>query len=235
MSQKLGFTAAGMAITLVFLIIVIPFGGQAANEVLVSVVGTATPIPPTSTPVPTPTPSPVTEANQWQVPQGNYDAYETDAGTAFSHTVLDVQINSGSVASGRLNSAVGFNVDIPQGATINSATTQCYTDFTSRISGKIYAWDVDNGGVLSDVTTLPRTTANVGWNTNSIGAGQWIVSPDISTVLQEIVDRGGWVEDNALTLVFIANSGSAYNSYMNAYNRDPATACKLDANFTYTP
>lgn len=234
--MKLGFSGGAVIATLVAIVVLIPFMELGAPSVSSAIQGTVTPVPPTSTPVPTPTPAPVTEANQWIVPQSNYDAYETDAGTAFSTSVTDVIVTSGVVASGRINSAIGFDVDIPQGATINSATTQCYTNFLSRVSGDIYAWDVDNAGVLSDVTTLPRTAASVSWFSNQIGSGQWIESPDISTVLQEIVDRAGWVENNALTLVIIADTGSNYDAYFNSFDHASGTnRCKLDANFTYTP
>ena len=234
MNQKLGFSAGALAVTLVTLIILVPFGGQAANEVLVSVVGTATPVPPTSTPVPTPTPAPVTEDNTWTVEANADDYYETDADTALTGG-NDIWVRSGSTASSRINIAVRMNnVDIPQGATINSATLRLNSNTSGRLEGYLYGHDVDDSPSLTDVTGLPRTTANVFWGSGNVGTG-YVSSPSITAIVQEIVDRAGWVEGNDMTIIVVARDGTQYNFLGDAFESGTTNYSELDANFTYTP
>lgn len=227
---KLGFSAGALAVTLVTLIILVPFGGQAANEVLVSVVGTATPVPPT------PTPAPVTEDGNWTVLASADDAYENDAGVGFNSSGNDIWIESGGTAAGRINSAMRMrNVDIPQGATINTATASIFSNQSGRFSVTgIFAHDVDDSPSLSDVTTLPRTTASSFWDSGNVGVAR-ITTSSITAVIQEIVDRPGWVSGNNLTLIFIGNDGSNYNGLGYSLDAGGGEYTELDVNFTYTP
>lgn len=110
------------------------------------------------------------------------------------------------------------NVTIPQGANITTAylTIMCLgsrseTAIKCRITGE----DTDNAGTFSNITNYATrrgtvvgganddniTTAQVDWD----NVGAWVAStaynsPEIKTIIQEIVDRAGWSSGNNLVL-----------------------------------
>jgi len=110
----------------------------------------------------------------------------------------------------RVDSAVRFPlVGIPNGATIISATltVTCETGRSDMISTVLQYDDVDDSvtfvpGTPSSFTGRTWSVSNVVWDPAGCGAGVGteLVSPDISSLIQEIVDRAGWVEGNALTI-----------------------------------
>jgi len=116
------------------------------------------------------------------------------------------------------------SVNIPQGSTINSAVVKL-TSWTNRSNGAVNlllsAHDVDDGEPVysdADFSTkyAQKTAAGVAWN--NVGAWSYGVqysSPDITSVIQEIVNRPGWVAGNDI-LIFIANNGSSTSAYRQA-------------------
>ena len=108
-------------------------------------------------------------------------------------------LGKGSSAPGYKSFVRFTNVTIPQGATINSATIRC-TAYLTRdgtvCNVTIRGNDADNPSAPGDATAfdaLDLTTASVAWS----GIAAWTDgdindSPDIKTVIQEIVDRGGF-------------------------------------------
>ncbi len=125
------------------------------------------------------------------------------------------------------NQLVGIrfqNVNVPQGAIITNAYVQFDVDesTTGLVTIDIVGIDVDNAaqfttsnsnisdrtdGTLSSATTATTSWSPPDWNT--IGAnGLDQRTSDISTIVKEIVDRGGWSSGNAMAFVFSANSGA---------------------------
>ncbi len=111
---------------------------------------------------------------------------------------------------------IGIQYDtlgIPQGATINSATIAITVDNTGSTGDNnitIFAEAVDNSTVfastLANITSRSRTTASVAWvlaisPTDAGLIGTQVVTPDISAVIQEVVNRPGWSDNNLLTLM----------------------------------
>jgi hypothetical protein len=109
------------------------------------------------------------------------------------------------------------SIDIDQGATITNA----YVEFTAQEAPKanaaeLYfkAQDIDTAPTFttttSDISNRTTTTASVTWasvapwDTN----GAQYQSPDISSVIQEIVDRPGWTNNNAIAIVITGTTGS---------------------------
>lgn len=111
------------------------------------------------------------------------------------------------------------NINIAQGATVPSTYIQFQADEvqTGNVNLTIVAEDIDNPAGFttnnSDVSDrLPGTTASVNWSPpdwNTIGeAGPNQQTPDISSILQEIVDRPGWTAGNDMVIII---SGSTSN------------------------
>jgi hypothetical protein len=110
------------------------------------------------------------------------------------------------------------NVTIPQGATIVTALLTLIGEdnfgLTRTIDAiiKIRAADEDNAAApttATDAKNRTRTTAAVDMSSISpdvVDGTVWITD-DLKSVIQEIVDRGGWVSGNAI-LIFIDNNGT---------------------------
>lgn len=111
-----------------------------------------------------------------------------------------------------------LNVTIPQGATITSAvlslTADLLTGAIGNVDTKVRAVAADNAVAPTDTTTynaLVRTTASVNFDPTSWDLGTNYNSPDIATVVQEVISRAGWVSGNALTIMW-EDRASATNS-----------------------
>jgi hypothetical protein len=108
-----------------------------------------------------------------------------------------------------------FYIQIPQEATINRAfvTLTAAEESYKEMNLKIYAHDVDHSPNFQDPSLVPdraRTDHYVTWN--FLGSEGWVpgriyTSPDLSDVVQEVIDRPGWQERNALSFLFIADPG----------------------------
>lgn len=98
---------------------------------------------------------------------------------------------------------------VPQGSTIDSAHITFTVDDTGNPGDNnftILAENVDNSSEFDDVdfdiSTRARTAASVPWappETNT--EGETIDTPNIAALVQEVVDRAGWSEDNMLSVM----------------------------------
>ncbi len=169
-----------------------------------------------------------------QVIAGNDDAHEADDDTGFTRTGTTLKCEADLVASARWNAGCRFTgVDIPQGATIDTAYCEVVFPVSSRDSPKLgmFGEDVDNSvdfAASAFVTARARTTGGTEWNEDDLGSGSFVQSPEIKTAIQEIVNRAGWESGNALT-IFFDGSGldEAENCRLTPYNSSPANATKL--------
>lgn len=116
---------------------------------------------------------------------------------------------------GRTNSFFRFpNITIPQGATISAAYIQLRSNSNYPqvvVNTILYGVDEDDAASPSsyaDAENGPRTTAYTEWHAMSAwSSGVDYQSPDITAVIQEIVDRGGWASGQAL-IVYWEDDGS---------------------------
>jgi len=100
------------------------------------------------------------------------------------------------------------SIAIPQGSTIDTAKISMRFRDGSSHSGmtyKIYAEDIDDSSQptgYGDFVNATLTTANV---THTIGSmsddGTFYDSPEINTIIQEIVNRLSWASGNDLTIL----------------------------------
>ena len=172
-----------------------------------------------------------------RVSQSSDDAEERTTNGAMDRTstILDL-INSGTY-----DQVVGMrfqNVAIPQGATIASAYLlfKSAAKKTSSTSLTIYGEGSDNAQAFSTVaynmSGRPNTTASVAWNSvPSWSSGTNYQSPDLTTIVQEIVNRGGWASGNSMAFK-ITGSGVRQAK---SYDGDQPNAPLLHISYTYTP
>jgi hypothetical protein len=129
------------------------------------------------------------------------------------------------------------NITIPQGATITSA----YIEFTADevqtgtpVNVTFWGEDADNAAVFENVayniSPRTKTSASVAWNNVPAWptVGETHQSPDISTVIQEIVNRPGWASGNAL-VVLVTGSG---RRTADSHDSSPSTAALLHVEYS---
>ncbi|MEZ4656465.1 MAG: metallophosphoesterase [Caldilineaceae bacterium] len=139
---------------------------------------------------------------------------------------------------------VGLRFDampMPQGATISNAYIQFTVDEpnTQNTSLLIQGEAVDNSlrfnWYAGNVSNRPRTAASVAWTPaawSTVGqAGTAQRTPNLAPVLQEIVNRPGWVKGNALTLIV---TGSGVRTAM-SFDGNAAGAAVLHIEFDTAP
>lgn len=176
-----------------------------------------------------------------QVVASNDDTYCADSGSEDRTANAEI-ITMGQHPSLSYRFMGGFRftgTTIPQGAVINSATLTLTADRSeSGVCGcDVKAEDVDDSTQFGneDPTWSGRTptSASVAW-----AAGAWTMdaeyeSPDIASVIQEIVNRGGWSSGNAINILFY-DDGSGSHDWRACYSYDgnSAKAAKLDIDYT---
>lgn len=137
-----------------------------------------------------------------------------------------------------------FILPIPNAATILTssislmATNTCFCETqNSQQYLKIRAHNVDNAANPgATINTLPRTTAGIDWDFNTTWvAGTRYSSPDVSSVVQEIVNRAGWAASNQIDVLIDWDSGSpsgtGNNRCVNQRDNGTATSPQIDATF----
>jgi hypothetical protein len=165
-----------------------------------------------------------------QIAAGSDDAEESESGSV-GLTSNDLELVDEST-----NQTVGmrFNgVDIPKGAIITNAYIQFQVDEVSTggasllIEGEAVDDAITFSSSSGDITGRTPTTAAVGWSPpdwTTVGeAGLDQQTPDISSVIQEIVNQSGWVSGNSLCIVITGTGKRTAESY----NGSPTGAPRL--------
>ncbi len=127
---------------------------------------------------------------------------------------------------GRGNQKVGMRftaLDIPKGATIDRAYIQFTVDETNSggTSLTIAGHDTDDAPAFTsssnNVSNRSKTSAQVSWTPVSWGtvgaAGSGQRTPDLSPIVQEIVDRTGWGPGNDLVLIITGSGERTAEAY----------------------
>jgi outer membrane protein assembly factor BamB len=179
--------------------------------------------------------SPVLSSLDMRIGQSSDDARET-----VSNGVG--KINSGSLDlvdhPDNGNQIEGFrftNLTISAGAVITAAYIQFTSYATNTNNTAAYTIQAEasnnastfNAAIVSNIAARTRTSAHVSWSppnwTGADLAGADQRTPDLSSVVQELVNRGGWSSGNAIAFLF---SGSGWR-IVNTYDGSPAKAALL--------
>jgi hypothetical protein len=107
------------------------------------------------------------------------------------------------------------DVDVPVGATIVSAYIEFVADASDGGDGAsaltIYGQAADNPDTFAetdgDITGRTKTTASAAWNPGEWDSEQTYQTSDLTTIVQEIVDRDGWSSGNAMAFIVTGASG----------------------------
>ncbi|PQB04113.1 Ig-like domain-containing protein [Aureitalea marina] len=155
---------------------------------------------------------------------GKDDVEEEEDGGMYS-TSSDLEMVNNDNDGGRGNQKIGlrFNeIVVPQGATITDAYVQFRSDETNSVRAELllYVQDAANAEAFGtedyNVTNRDRVSGSVYWNPqlwSAVGqTGTDQRTSDISSLVQQVVDRCDWQSGNSVA-VFIEGTG---NSLTNA-------------------
>ncbi|MDT7827811.1 LamG-like jellyroll fold domain-containing protein [Pricia sp. S334] len=173
-----------------------------------------------------------------QVSRNSDDAEEriSNANVSLNSTDLELGSDNGS------DQIVAFrfqNINIPQGTTILNAHIQFTVDETDNgaTSVTIIGQDADNAATFTttngDLSGRPQTAAAVAWNGipawNAVGqAGTDQQTPDLTGIVQEIVNRGGWSSGNAMVFGMYGTGERTAESYNGDASRAPILSITAD-------
>lgn len=108
---------------------------------------------------------------------------------------------------------------IPQGAAVTAAVITGKGDgaFTGAHTASIQCHDIDSAPAFTvttnDITNRVLTTALVSWVVPDFVSGTLYDTPDLSTIVQEVVNRAGWVSGNALAFIFKRTAGTTNRAF----------------------
>ncbi|MEW6126182.1 MAG: C25 family cysteine peptidase [Acidobacteriota bacterium] len=140
------------------------------------------------------------------------DAEEAGGTVSITSTTLELGYNTTPAQN-----TIGLrftNLAIPDGARITNATVQFTANGTDssavtvNIQGEATANSTTFTTATNDITARLRTGSAVSWSPGAWTSGTSYTSPNIASVIQEIVNTGGWASGNSLNLI-ISNNGTA--------------------------
>jgi hypothetical protein len=168
----------------------------------------------------------------------NDDGLESEFYSVWNaRTGANVTWTAGNLGGGFIyNGGVRFQtINVPQGATINSATlTLNINSNTYSPTTVVEGDDVDDAAAWSNTSRpsqITPTTATVVFN--PVGTGDKAI--DVTAIVQEIVNRAGWVANNDMRFG-IQNTKADYG-YLLAYDfnvGNTALSARLDIEYTTT-
>ena len=181
-----------------------------------------------------------------QISEGNDDVEELENGSIWKNNsdleiCYDDYVSGSQGLVGHQHIGLRFqNVTVPAGATITNAYIQFTTDETDNGATEtiIRGEDVDDANAFSyttnDVSNRNMTAASVTWNPpawNIVGAaGPDERTPDISPLIQSILDRNGWELGNSM--VVILYSLDDLKRVAESYDGSPNDAAVLHIEFS---
>jgi hypothetical protein len=132
-------------------------------------------------------------------------------------------------------------VAVPQGATISNA----FIAFTANGGDSADADLVISGQDTDDAAVFTETSNNIGNRTTTTATVAWdnipawttdengpdTTTPDLSTIIQEIVDRPGWVSGNDIVFIITGSPGDVRDADSWDTNNGPGAAT-LDFDYT---
>lgn len=167
-----------------------------------------------------------------RVTMGYNDAEESSSGSVnLTSTDLDMMTDSGGQESIRVVALRFSGLTVPRGATIVTAYLQFQSDevnsetTTLTLQGEAVDHALAFGATKGALSTKPRTAAAVPWSPaawTTVGT-TWAAqrTANLAPILQELVNRPGWVSGNAMTLLITGSGQRVAKSFESASNAAP--------------
>jgi PKD repeat protein len=164
------------------------------------------------------------------------DVEEKLGNGVMSFNSSDIELGEDTSLNGAQTVGLRFQyLYIPQGVSVDAAHLEFTVDETHSVATNVMirAEAVDTASEFSgtnfNLTGRTLTAAATSWNIpawSTVGAKHQ--SPDVSAVLQEVIDRDGWSPNNAVAMVI---SGAGQRT-AEAYDGVPASAAKLHVEYS---
>jgi glucose/arabinose dehydrogenase len=177
----------------------------------------------------TPTPAPL--AFTVQVASGADDVNQS--GSTYEANLAPMYIGNAGVANSGFTGLRFTNLSIPRGAQVVSARLELYalSQQWNQIDAEVAAEATDNSAPFSagsGPATRPLTTARLRHSSNTQWlANQWYTYQDVTAVIQEVVNRGGWQPGNSLSIIVRGLNGDWARKMMASFESNPALAPRL--------
>jgi hypothetical protein len=160
---------------------------------------------------------------------------ENDDGRTFE-TISEVGFGDeiGAWANLQINPSYSFgvkfdNITIPKGSKIGESYVKLYSiglpGSHEHVNCIIYGDDVDNAVNFSVKGCLDRCNRNytdnyILWNKNT-PFKKWVKTPSLNNIIQEIIDREGWINGNSIAILFITRNTNDTAVFSNYGNGNP--------------
>lgn len=180
-----------------------------------------------------------------QVAAGADDCLRRLSDGTFLSTYSNFTVGRSDATFYGYSSAARFlNVNVPQGSTINSAYLTLYSvapRSTSGVKSRLRAEATDNSATFSDKANFDArtwSTAYVNWdNISTWNTSNSYNSPEIKTIIQEVINRSGWSSGNAISIFWddLENRSTGGDNLLReaaAYETSTSNAPKLVIDFT---
>ena len=171
----------------------------------------------------------LTEPDKKPVDELTYDTYYVDNAhddaRTFAVDLSEVGYGNedGAWATLQLSPSYSFgvkfnNITIPKNAIIDEAFVELYSIGTPNHTNpncKIYCDNVDNALPFNDTLGVLNRSGRIytqnytRWN-KTIESGNWIITPLITDVIQEIVNRENWTSGNSIAVLFVSEGQFGY-------------------------
>ena len=164
-----------------------------------------------------------------QVSASSDDAFE-NAASAMTLTGAAIPL----AAAGQWGGLRFLNVTVPNAATVNTATLQIYIASTSNDNVYLdaYGEDVDDAATFTtsaaNISGRTLTTAKTTIGSSNVGAGWYSIN--VTSAVQEIINRAGWASGNALAIILDALT--SVDVQLRTWDHDTSLAAKLVIDYT---
>ncbi|NMH58957.1 PilC/PilY family type IV pilus protein [Alteromonas ponticola] len=147
---------------------------------------------------------------------GNDDAHEINGSVSLSSSNIKLSDGTREVLAGMRFT----NLNIPQGATITSA----YIRFTSgglnfpatrlAIRGELTGDSAAFSNASNNLSSRNKTANEIVWDSDNVFplSEEIITTPDLGSVVQEVVDQGAWCGGQAMSILITGNSSDSGSS-----------------------
>ena len=170
---------------------------------------------------------------------GTDNGYYGIGDTGFSNTGNNLGMGGFDGSNSQDSPFARIVLNVPQGATISGATLTLRSNNAgnaSQLNMVIRAEAADNPTAPTsnaDAKARSLTTANVAWTITTWTNGSDFASPDISAVIQEVVNRAGWASGNHIN-IFVTSISSPTNIYRSAVSFQSSTTNCPRLNMSYS-
>jgi len=172
----------------------------------------------------------------YQVSAGPDDGYAS--GASSQNLTGQLIIGDGSISTPYYMSAARFTaVNIPRSASVTNAVIKIKTtgqDLNGQIYAQIRSESSDDAPDFTSryIASAALNSAFVNWDhSGAWSANIWLTSPNISSVLQPVFNRAGWLRANDLTVLYRTRTNSNKTRSFASYDSSPADAPVLEITY----